>query len=187
MPIAPNKIDVVRAVMLQHPEIDRRAEGPFAPQRGGITQLVVQALGGYPWGRKSRDRSATNLSDDALCYRLPDGSFEIYDTISGADGSATWDYAGTFRDGENGYFSTVPVAPQPTPQPPAPTPQPQPQPAPAIECDCAEKLDAALEPLENILQALTIAVADIHSQLKRGFNGSARLGTTMRFDITPKG
>lgn len=118
MPTAPNQLAVVQSIITAHPEINRMSDGPFAPNRGGITQLVAQQLGA-PWGRKSKDGSDTNLSDDALCYRLSDGRFEIYDILSGGDGSATWGFAGTFRDGENGYFKPVLSAPpQPPPVPP---------------------------------------------------------------------
>jgi hypothetical protein len=123
MPVAPNQIENVRAAITFLRNVDSRAEGPFAPNRGGITQFVAAALGA-PWGRKSRDRSATNLSDDALCYRLPDGRFEIYDILNGTDGTAAWDYKGAFADGENGYFLAVSAAPPPpvvVPDPPKPS------------------------------------------------------------------
>jgi hypothetical protein len=107
MPSAPNKLAVVQAVMAAHPEINRLAEG----ERGQITTLVVQALGGLPWGRKAKNKEHTLLSDDALCYRLNSGAFEIYDIISGGDGGATWGFAGTFNEGENGYFHEVEAAP----------------------------------------------------------------------------
>jgi hypothetical protein len=109
MPVAPVKFDVVKRVIADHPEINRLEEGT----RGRITELVVIALGGRPWGRKDRDQNPdnNNNSDDALCYLLPDGSFEIYDILSGADGSGQWDFKGTFKDGENGFFREVRVAP----------------------------------------------------------------------------
>jgi len=125
MSIAPNRLDVVHAVIAAHPEINRLSDGPFAPNRGGITQLVAQQLG-FPFGRKSRDQSQTNLSDDALCYRLQDNRFEIYDILSGGDGSGQWNYVGTFADGENGFFVSVSAAPQPDPKPGPVTPPPPP-------------------------------------------------------------
>lgn len=117
MPTAPNKFSVVQAVFAAHPEIDTRVD----VVRGRITDYVVVALGGVPWGRKDRDKDPNNNnnSDDALCYRLSDGRFEIYDIINGGDGSAAWDYKGTFADGENGYFREVPGVTDP-PVPPLP-------------------------------------------------------------------
>lgn len=129
MPSAPNVLAQIRAVFAAHPEINTREDGT----RGRMTDYVVLALGGVPWGRKDRDQNPSNdnNSDDALCYRLADGRFEIYDIINGGDGSPTFDYAGAFRDGENGYFREVPGT-QPPPKPaPVPTPAPAPSPAPA--------------------------------------------------------
>jgi hypothetical protein len=126
MPVAPNRLPEVQAIALAHPEINRMKEGPFANDRGGITQLAALQFGA-PWGRKSRDGSPTNLSDDALCYQLPDGRFEIYDILSGGDGRVQWVYQGTFAQGQNGYF-VVPAGqagPGPSPIPPTP-PSPQP-------------------------------------------------------------
>lgn len=122
MPTAPNKIEVVRHVISLHPEINRLKDG----ERGRITDLVVLELGGRPWGRKDRDRdpSNNNNSDDALCFLLNDGSFEIYDILSGGDGSATFDYKGTFRDGQNGFFRDVVAGASPGPSPSVPGPGP---------------------------------------------------------------
>lgn len=151
MPVAPNKLDALKSIAQFHPEIDRMADGPFAPNRGGITQLAAQQFG-LPFGRKSRDGNKTNLSDDALCYRLGDGSFEIYDILSGGDGGVQWNYVGTFRDGENGFFVSVggPVL-GPT-DPPAP-PTPSSPPAPQVD----------LTPLLNRLTALESKVANLES------------------------
>lgn len=105
-PLAPNKLVALKAIADAHPEINRTVDGPFAPNRGGITQIAASTFGA-PWGRKSRDKSLTNLSDDALCYQLPDHRFEIYDILSGTDGAVQFDYKGTFADGENGFFVSI--------------------------------------------------------------------------------
>lgn len=142
MPVAPNKLADVQNVIATHPEIARTTDGPFAPNRGGITQLVAQRLG-LPWGRKSKDKSATNLSDDALCYLLPDGRFEIYDILNGSSGDATWDYKGTFANGENGYFLAV----SGSTQPPAPSTQ-------TLDSLVRGLIEAALAPLRAEIAAL---------------------------------
>lgn len=110
MPQAPDLLDYIQKTIASNLQINTMSDGPFAPNRGGITQLVAGKLG-FPWGRKSRDRSMTNLSDDALCYRIEGNRFEIYDILNGTDGSATFSYAGTFHDGENGFFVTIGAAP----------------------------------------------------------------------------
>jgi hypothetical protein len=133
--VAPNVISTVRSVFAAHPEISAMTDG----ERGALTTLVVQALGGFPWGRKEKQKGSGNLSDDALCYRLQDNRFEIYDIMLGTNPGdpkrpnadlACFNYAGTFADGENGFFYTVassgqpPVSQPPVSQPPAPTPAP---------------------------------------------------------------
>lgn len=127
MPVAPNRLAELKAIAAAHPEINRLADGPFAPNRGGITQLAAQQFGA-PFGRKSRDGSPANLSDDALCYKLADGRFEIYDILSGGNGDVQWNYVGTFADGENGFFvaptGTPPVKNPPVDLPPSTPPPP---------------------------------------------------------------
>lgn len=116
---APNEIETVRRVMREHPEINTRDENA----RGNILPYICAALGGKPWGRKSRNAQGTDLNTDALTFLRADGLFEIYDVISGADGGATWDGFGPFRQGENGYWvEAQPVSgPPPTPDPPPPS------------------------------------------------------------------
>jgi hypothetical protein len=120
MPQAPNKLNELIALKDANPKINTRRDGPFAPNRGGITQLAALTFG-FPFGRKSRDRSDTNLSDDALTYRVGAHHFEIYDIINGATGGMVWSYMGTFADGQNGYF----VVPGGGGAPPAPGPDPE--------------------------------------------------------------
>ncbi len=167
MPIAPNKLNDLRAIVASHPEIDTRVDGPFAPNRGGITQIAALQFG-YPFGRKSRDRSQTNLSDDALCYQLPDQRFEIYDILSGVDGSATWGYAGTFANGENGYF-IVPagsVPPLPNPGTPLPNPgTPPPTPPPPVDLSPLIARLAAVEAAVRALEARPAPVVDVDAVL----------------------
>lgn len=105
---APNEIEVVRRVMREHPEINTRDEAT----RGRILDFCAMYLnaGGEKWGRKSRNPQGTDLNTDALTYMRPNGLFEIYDVISGGDGSATWDGYGPFRQGENGYWVSAPDA-----------------------------------------------------------------------------
>lgn len=132
MPIAPNPLATIRAVFDAHPEINAGSDG----ERGELVNHVVRALGGYPWGRKEKTKGTGVLSDDALCYRTQDNRFEIYDIMIGRNPGdprvpniqlATFDYKGTFADGENGYFFTVlpqpgsgPVQPPPVVAPPQP-------------------------------------------------------------------
>lgn len=115
MPLAPNVLPTIQRVFSDHPEINTTVEG----ERGRITDYVVGALGGFPWGRKDRDQNPANNnnSDDALCFRLSDGRFEIYDIINGTNGQPTFNYSGTFRDGENGFFREVPLAAPAGPDP----------------------------------------------------------------------
>lgn len=109
MPVAPDKRHVVEAVFAAHPEINTKVDG----ERGKIMPFVVAALGGFPWGRKAKDQGKTVFNEDGLTYKLPEpGMFEIYDIILGGDGKTTggqpaWDYKGTFRDGENGWFADI--------------------------------------------------------------------------------
>jgi hypothetical protein len=86
--------------MREHPEINTRDER----QRGDVLDYVCWALGRGVWGRKSRNPQGTDLNTDGLTFKRSDGLFEIYDVISGTDGSATWEGYGPFRQGENGYW-----------------------------------------------------------------------------------
>jgi hypothetical protein len=118
---APNEIATVRRVMAEHPEINTLDES----QRGRILDFCAMYLnaGGTKWGRKSRNREGTDLNTDALTYLRPDGLFEIYDVISGANGGATWDGYGPFSQGTNGYWVEAPPAngtPGGVPDPPPP-------------------------------------------------------------------
>lgn len=134
MPTAPNALPIIRGVLADPRFFHINPAEEI--ERGQITDEVVRRLGGVPWGRKDRDKNPDNQnnSDDALCYRLEDGRFEIYDILIGnpqgspRESFAAFSYAGTFADGENGYFREVPAtgtpAPTPTPKPPTPSPQP---------------------------------------------------------------
>ena len=184
---APNKIEVVQRIMNEHPEIDRLKDG----ERGKITDFVVLALGGRPWGRKDRDQNPdnNNNSDDALTYWVGNDRFEIYDIISGTDGSATWDYKGTFRNGENGYFREVEGSlSEPDPVEPD---EPQEPTDPPAACKCDEKLDVIIALLGQIIDNaapdadLRKEVAAVKAQLDRGFEGSTRLASRMTFKLLP--
>lgn len=155
MPIAPNQLETVKAVFAAHPEINAMVDG----ERGQLTTLVVQALGGLPWGRKEKQKGSGNLSDDALCYRLSNGSFEIYDTQIGFNPGdarrpnvevACWNYAGTFRDGENGYFYPVAAAGTGSGSTPG---------APSDDLDTivAARIAEAMAPLQRDIAALKAA------------------------------
>lgn len=120
MLLAPNERETVAAVMREHPEIDTRNEDT----RGRILDHVAHRLNrgaDRPWGRKARMPNGGNKNTDGLTYLRPDGMFEIYDVISGVDGSATWDEFGPFNAGENGWWAPAepigdaPPAPVPTP------------------------------------------------------------------------
>lgn len=115
---APNQIEAVRKAMREHPEINTKDE----TQRGKILDYACAALGPSVWGRKSRNPQGTDLNTDGLTFKRTDGLFEIYDVISGSDGSATWDGFGPFKPGENGYW--VPALP--VNQTPVPKPDPSP-------------------------------------------------------------
>ena len=103
--IAPNQMAEVQRTMIDHPEIDTMAD----PERAEVIDITARRLnrgGEKPWGRKARnnDPNNPNLNTDAMCFLRPDGNFEIYDVISGIDGSATWDNHGVYNPGENGYW-----------------------------------------------------------------------------------
>jgi hypothetical protein len=104
--IATNEELEVQKTIDEHPEIDTLNED----ERGAIIDITALRLndGLYtgPWGRKARssDPAAPNLNTDGLTYLRDDGLFEIYDVISGIDGSATWEGYGPFAPGENGFW-----------------------------------------------------------------------------------
>lgn len=146
MPTAPNVLQTIREVFALHPEIDTKTD----VVRGEMTDHVVRALGGRPWGRKDRDKNPTNNnnSDDALCYLLSDGRFEIYDIIDGSTGGPTFNYTGTFSEGENGHFRDVPPLNGPTPVPtPVPTPNTPPPFDPVPVLSAIANLTAQVEGL----------------------------------------
>lgn len=171
--MAADQSEVVRRVMAQHPEINTMKDG----ERGQITSLVVQALGGFPWGRKSKDGSATNLSDDALCYRVGATSFEIYDIINGSTGRESWDYKGTFRDGENGFFYMLPATPIDPGGPVKPA-----DPTPAVP-EWAKDLQARMQDISDDLSSVEVALnalmtnlaVKIDQVMKLKYRGSNRL------------
>lgn len=172
MPTAPVRLSVVQQVIRDLVHVNPLADG----ERGQITDEVVRRLGGRPWGRKDRDRNPTNNnnSDDALCYLLPDDRFEIYDIIAGTDGSATWDYKGTFADGENGYFRDVPSIVRPDDPPPPPPPPPVERldltPLLAKFDELSRRNDAALQAATLlIVQTIQKAVSDVKSGVKVKF------------------
>jgi hypothetical protein len=135
---APNQIEAVRKAMREHPEINTRDER----QRGDVLDYVCWALGRGVWGRKSRNPQGTDLNTDGLTFKRSDGLFEIYDVISGTDGSATWEGYGPFRQGENGYW--VPAR-DPVGDIPAP-----PDPPPPSD-DSLEKLRAQVEAMNQAM------------------------------------
>lgn len=123
---APDRRSVVVDVMRAHPEINTCDED----KRGAIVDLAAQQLNGgakQPWGRKSRGKPngdvAVNPNTDGLTFLRGDGRFEIIDVISGAGAcGATWDNAGVFDQGGNGWWAPpqgVSVAQPPTPAPPS--------------------------------------------------------------------
>src|SRR5574342_164264 len=114
-PDPPNNLELVRAVIRAHPEIDP-LEGGF-DRRGRITDYVAHRLrvaGDRRWGRKARAADGANLNDDGLTFLREDGRFAIVDVISGVaeptrEQYATWDWDDRwYAPGENGYW-TVPV------------------------------------------------------------------------------
>lgn len=150
----PNRIELVRSIMAAHPEVNTKVDG----ERGKITDYVVIALGGYPYGRKDRDRNPDNdnNSDDAFTKQLPDMRFEIYDIING-DGTPSWDYKGTFAEGENGFFRGVKVVA------PAPGGGPVPTPLPTATGPGAS-IDAEIAALKASVAALGAKVAELSSR-----------------------
>ncbi len=110
-----NQSATVTAVMRAHPEINACDEG----QRGAIVDYAAQRLnkaaGAVVWGRKSRNREGTDLNTDGLTFRFADGSFVIFDAISGAPPcSATWEVFGPFAPGGNGFWVPPQLGPEPT-------------------------------------------------------------------------
>src|SRR5262245_31274852 len=104
--MAPDRSADIQATIDTHPQIDSMDE----EQRGAIldhtARRINPAHGERPWGRKSRTNDPNNpyLNTDGFCFFRPDGLFEIYDCISGIDGSATWDGYGPYSPGENGWW-----------------------------------------------------------------------------------
>ena len=111
--LAPNEMDEIQATMDAHPEIDPMDEST----RGAIIDITAWRLNGGvdtgPWGRKARsdNPAAPNLNTDAMTYKRADGLHEIYDVISGVDGSATWGPSGPYNPGDNGYWWPAPAPP----------------------------------------------------------------------------
>lgn len=166
MPVAPNPIQTIRAVFAAHPEIDAAKDG----ERGGLVDHVVRALGGFPWGRKRKTRDGHELSDDALCYRLQDNRFEIHDIMIGRNPGdpkvpneqlATFDYKGTFADGENGYFQTVSGT---SPIPGKPQPPDQPPTAPSVDL---APLVARIAALEKLLEEEGQNIREVDERLSK--------------------
>lgn len=174
MPVAPNRLTDLQALAAAHPEINRMADGPFAPNRGGITHLAAQTFG-FPFGRKSRNAQGTDLNDDGLTYALDANgdSFEIYDILSGGDGSVQWNYAGTFSRGQNGYFARIAGTPTPSvdPEPPPSTLPPSwwsssHPPPPSVTLPVPPVVD--LTPIREQLEALTARMdrlAEVQAQI----------------------
>jgi len=167
MPFAPNVLPIIRGVLADPRffHIDPSAE----VERGQITDEVVRRLGGRPWGRKDRDKNPEthNNSDDALCYLLPDGRFEIYDILIGLgkgsprDLFAAFSYAGTFADGENGYFRDVPPRETPAPPPASPAPPIVPPLDLAPLHEAIAQLDAQVQILRGELAALGVRTSPV--------------------------
>jgi hypothetical protein len=149
----PNRVELVRSIMQQHPEVNTKVDG----ERGQITDFVVLALGGFPYGRKDRDKDPenNNNSDDALTKELDGGHFEIYDIING-DGTPSWDFKGVFAEGENGFFRLV-HAPSPA-TPGTPTAPPA---GGALPASPGASLDAAIAALRVQLGSLAAEVASL--------------------------
>lgn len=159
MLLAPNKIATIRRVMRAHPEINTRDEDA----RAEILDIAAAEDNAKdarrPWGRKSRNPQGTDLNTDGYTFYRPDGLFEIYDVISGVDGSATWEGYGPFRQGENGFWVPArPVAGTPAPQP---APPPVPAPAPDALAAILTRLDA----LESIIPTSRDALQRIGQRL----------------------
>lgn len=169
--IAPTLIDLIRQTMREHPEINTRDEN----QRGQILDYAC-AKAGPAWGRKSRNPQGTDLNSDAFCFLRPDGLFEIYDVISGGDGSATWEGYGPFRQGENGYW----VAAKPVSVPP---PVVTPPPAPSGPDPAIVELQAAVAALRLRVKALEEKPAPSLPDL----SGYAKKGDPVSVDVHVSG
>lgn len=158
---APNKMEVLLQVMHEHPEIDTKNEDT----RGRVIDYFCAKMGGFPWGRKARNRDGSNKNTDGITYRRSDGRFEIIDAISGATGAATWDHMGDFADGENGFWAPAepvdvkPDIPKPDPKPDSP------------KCDCEkvkkEMLAAMAEMAANLMQSMDEKLAALPKTGKR--------------------
>ena len=153
---APNRLADVAFVMHSHPEIDRMSEAT----RGTIVDLVAHQLNAgdprKPWGRKSRDRKGTDLNTDGLTFLRTDVLFEIIDIISGVDGSATWDEAGVFGPGENGFW----VPPRPDQPPVTPV-----DPGPSL-WDSMKKLQQDLAEVQDKLAAVNQRNVNLEQSVK---------------------
>lgn len=144
--VAPDREDVIAAVIAAHPEINTRDED--SPDgRARILDYAIERLNkepapegahtSNPWGRKARRRidpsdpsTGTDLNTDGLTLLLRGGDrFEIIDVISGNTGGSSWHNYGAFAQGENGYWAPgLPVTEDPRPKPgPVPRPQPDPE------------------------------------------------------------
>ncbi len=105
---APNLIETVKRMMRIHTEINLLDDD----ERGILLDWVIKAEGRSQLGRKAKNKDGSNKNTDALTWLRTDGKFEIYDVISGSDGSATWDLgtsptnsSGIWSPGENGYWT----------------------------------------------------------------------------------
>lgn len=155
---APNQIETVRAELRAHPEINVLDDHA----RGQILDLACAALGGEPWGRKSKNAAGTDLNTDTLTYRFPDGTFEIIDVIAGADPNpgnpdrgrfATWDTDGRrWAPGDNGYWvPALPVSSQPDDDD-GPIPAPSRTPGAAIDAEFAAQSALIADLLKRVAQ-----------------------------------
>lgn len=142
--VAPDREDVIAAMIAAHPEINTRDED--SPEgRARILDYAIERLnrepapeGAHttdPWGRKARRRidpndaaTGTDLNTDGLTLLLAGGDrFEIIDVIDGGSGKSSWHNYGPFRQGQNGYWA--PGLPVSDDRPkPGPVPRPEPKP-----------------------------------------------------------
>lgn len=180
---APNKIATVRAVMTAHPEIDRCDENT----RGAIVDYSAQRLnaeiGRVVWGRKARSADGANPNTDGLTFLLPDGRFEIVDVISGTSPcGATWDNAGAFAPGQNGFW-TAPKLTEPT-SGGGSTPPPPPPPLTAATVELQQQQLAALTQLVLLQQQQLEALAAQNAAIVRGLadlKAAISAGVKIRF------
>jgi hypothetical protein len=113
---APNRIETVKRIMREHPEIDTSHEEERAKILDYFCDEENPEGQNYPWGRKARNSDGSNKNTDGLTYLLDDNRFEIIDAINGWDGDdepippgsdrlASWENYGAFSAGENGYWA----------------------------------------------------------------------------------